>query len=133
MPILLRSVAKALEGHLLRPEAMDYSNLHWISVEGEECLSRPAKAVADDFFERNIILAALSHGHSEGSLIHVYAQADRYDRAAVVPIFLGYPYSAVVIAFPALTTRLPPALRSVLPDRRRSSWPPPDHRVASAA
>lgn len=72
--IALRSIGHALERHLnCTPE----HDVHWIAVVGESNLEAPrrtwTKGLAD-----SLLMVSVAEGFSEGTLLYVQSQPDRY-------------------------------------------------------
>lgn len=79
-PLLLRTIARALEKHLYEdPE----SALHWIAVVGEDNVDPNPTKTWDQVLEDSVLQVAVTDGFSEGSLVYVHAQRDRYAPGAV--------------------------------------------------
>lgn len=80
-PVYLRDIAQDLERHLLRdPECA----VHWIAAVDEPNSFGPPTRIweHDDY----LLQVSLAHGHSEGMLVYVYAQANRYKPGEIVPL-----------------------------------------------
>lgn len=79
--LLARTVAQAMTRFLERNE----TSIHWVQVIGEDSLvTKPSKAwpvVNDPMF--NLMI---QDGWSEGMLVYIYAQVDRYKPEEVVPV-----------------------------------------------
>lgn len=82
-PIPARAVARMLCEHLEKSD----TSVHWVNVAGESSLDVSPKVQwpeeGDPMF--NLML---QHGHSEGMLIHVMAQRNRYKPEEAQPILL---------------------------------------------
>lgn len=74
--IPLRSIAQALEKHL---HAIEDANIHWINVVGESSvLDKPKKSIPLDVLSTHLFNVLVQHGWSEGTLLYVSSQQDRY-------------------------------------------------------
>lgn len=83
-PLLLRTIARALEKHLYEdPE----SALHWIAVVGEDSVDPNPSRTWDQVIEDSVLQVAVTDGFSEGRLIYVHGQRDRYAPGAVQPLW----------------------------------------------
>lgn len=80
-PVYLRDIAQDLERALLRdPEC----SVHWVAVVDEpNSFGAPSRIWEHDDY---LLQVSLAHGHSEGMLVYVYAQANRYKAAELVPL-----------------------------------------------
>lgn len=80
-PVYLRDIAQDLERLLLRdPECA----VHWIAVVDEpSSFGAPTRIWEHD---DSLLQVSLAQGHSEGMLVYVYAQANRYKPAELVPL-----------------------------------------------
>jgi len=80
-PVYLRAIAHDLERTLMKdPEC----SVHWVAVIDETDTFGPPKRVWE--FDDHLLQVSLAHGHSEGMLVYVYAQADRYKPGELVPL-----------------------------------------------
>jgi len=74
----LRTIARVLQKHLQQnPE----SSVEWISVHGEGGLDAPGRVWTYDgatALDECLLQVSLAQGYSEGMLIYVHAQPDRY-------------------------------------------------------
>lgn len=83
-PLLLRTIARALEKHLYEdPECA----LHWIAVVGEDSVDPNPTRTWDQVLEDSVLQIAVSDGVSEGRLIYIHGQRDRYAPGAVQPLW----------------------------------------------
>jgi hypothetical protein len=58
--------------------------VHWVAVIDEPDTFGPPKRVWE--FDDYLLQVSLAHGHSEGMLVYVYAQANRYKPGELVPL-----------------------------------------------
>jgi hypothetical protein len=75
-----KTVARALEENLIAAGA----NVHWVAVVGEDSIDPDPQVLwpnGDPMF--NVMV---QHGWSEGTLLYVYAQSDRYRPQDVKPL-----------------------------------------------
>lgn len=80
-PVYLRTIAHDLERALMKdPEC----SVHWAAVIDETDTFGPPKRVWE--FDDHLLQVSLARGHSEGMLVYVYAQADRYKPGELVPL-----------------------------------------------
>ncbi len=78
----MRDIARALETALYKiPE----SSLHWINVIGEDSL-QPVPT-RDWLFNESLLQVSIADGFSEGSLVYVHEQKDRYKPDGVTALF----------------------------------------------
>lgn len=84
--LYLRTIARALKQHLLLdPECA----VHWISVLDENSMDSPSRTWWYDgvcALDDCLLQVSLAQGFSEGMLLYVYAQPDRYKPAALTPL-----------------------------------------------
>lgn len=74
----LRTIARALQKHLQQNAE---SCVEWISVHGEAGLDAPGRVWTYDgatALDESLLQVSLAQGYSEGMLIFVHAQPDRY-------------------------------------------------------
>lgn len=80
-PVYLRDIAQDLERTLLRDTECA---VHWIAVVDEpNSFGAPTRLWEHDDC---LLQVSLAHGHSEGMLVYVYAQANRYKPGEIVPL-----------------------------------------------
>lgn len=80
-PVYLRTIAEDLERKLqLDPDC----SVHWVAVVNEPDTFGPPTRVWE--FDDHLLQVSLAHGHSEGMLVYVYAQANRYKPGELVPL-----------------------------------------------
>ena len=80
-PVYLRTIAVDLERTLMRdPECA----VHWVCVVDEPNSFGPPTRVWEH--DDCLLQVSLAPGNSEGMLVYVYAQADRYKLAQLVPL-----------------------------------------------
>lgn len=80
----LRTIARALEQYLLRSPD---SSVHWISVIGEDNLEPVPKLMWDAVLADSLLQVSVAQGFSEGMLLYVHAQRDRYKPGNVRALF----------------------------------------------
>lgn len=81
MPAYLRQLGQLIERHLFKGE----TSLHWVAVVGEDSVQKiPERMWAHD---DHLLLVTVAPGHSEGALLYVNAQANRYKPEAIEPLF----------------------------------------------
>lgn len=80
-PVYLREIARDLEKTLLRdPDCA----VHWVAVVDEpNSFGAPTRIWE---YDDCLLQVSLAHGHCEGMLVYVHAQADRYKPAQLVPL-----------------------------------------------
>lgn len=80
-PVYLRDIAQDLERTLLRdPEC----TVHWVSVVDEpNAFGAPTRIWE---YDEHLLQVSLTRGNSEGMLVYVHAQANRYKPAEIVPL-----------------------------------------------
>jgi len=79
--VYLRTIAQDLERKLMQdPECC----VHWVGVLDEVDTFGPPTRVWE--YDDCLLQVSLAHGHSEGMLVYVYAQANRYKPAELVPL-----------------------------------------------
>lgn len=80
-PVYLRDIAHDLERTLLRdPE----SAVHWVAVVNEPDTFGPPTSLWEH--DDCLLQVSLAQGHSEGMLVYVFAQANRYQPDQLVPL-----------------------------------------------
>lgn len=80
-PVYLRDIATDLERTLSRdPECA----VHWVSVVNERGTFGPPTSLWE--YDECLLQVSLAEGHSEGMLVYVYAQANRYKPEQIVPL-----------------------------------------------
>lgn len=81
-PVFLREIKKHLEDHLYKnPE----NTLHWVNVVGED--SMEPKPTLSWVHSNSLLQVSIADGFSEGCLVYVHAQADRYKPDQLVALF----------------------------------------------
>lgn len=81
-PVFLRDIGYALEKTM---NAQPDTSLHWVAVVGEDSVQRvPTKLW---HFNEEMIQVGVVQGNSEGSLIYVHAQNNRYAPDQVTVLF----------------------------------------------
>jgi hypothetical protein len=71
----LRRISHLLARHL---EATPDNDLYWISVIGEDGMDPQPALVWDQDLRDSLLHVSVTNGWSEGTLLYVYAQRDRY-------------------------------------------------------
>lgn len=79
-PLMARTVARALTRYL---EDCN-TTIHWVNVVGEDSLARVAEKLWPD--NDPLLNVMLCQGFSEGMLVYVMAQANRYKPAELTPL-----------------------------------------------
>ena len=79
----LRTIANALRTHLLADPEND---LHWVQVIGEDSLAPDVLRWGPDL-AASLLNVTVADGFSEGMLLYVYAQRNRYEPDQVRAIF----------------------------------------------
>lgn len=80
--VFLRDIARALEKALM---ANTETNLHWVAVVNEDSVTpQPLRKWE---FDDHLIQVSIANGFSEGSLIYVLAQPDRYKPDQLIALF----------------------------------------------
>lgn len=79
--VYLRAIAQDLERVLLRDRECA---VHWVAVVDEPDTFGPPTRVWE--FDDSLLQVSLAHGHSEGMLVYVYAQENRYKPSELVPL-----------------------------------------------
>lgn len=82
LPVFLRDIGRALEKRLSQQPD---TSLHWVAVIGEDSV----QAVPTKKWQYNeaMLQVGVVNGNSEGSLIYVHAQKDRYQPDSLVALF----------------------------------------------
>lgn len=81
-PVYLRDIARALEKKLY---AQQDTSLHWVAVVGEDSVQpKPEKTW---HFNDSMVVISVGQGHSEGTLVYVHAQKDRYKPDQLIALF----------------------------------------------
>lgn len=79
--VYLRTIANELERHM---HSHFDSSIHWVSVIGEDSpFGRPTAVWT---YDDCLLQVGLVQGNSEGMLLYVHAQADRYAPAKLTPL-----------------------------------------------
>jgi hypothetical protein len=81
-PVFLRDMAEALEKWLY---AQSDTSLHWVAVVDEVSFGKAPTKLWQ--FNDHLLQVAVAQGFSEGSLIYVHAQDDRYKPGQVTALF----------------------------------------------
>lgn len=80
--VYLRDIGRALEKNIY---AQTDTSLHWLAVIGEDSIQPvPTK---EWYYNDALIQVGVVNGNSEGSLIYVQAQKNRYQPELLVPLF----------------------------------------------
>lgn len=80
-PVFLRDIAHPLERHL---NSLEGCSIHWVGVVGEDSIT-PAPT-RRWLYDDHLLQFSFTEGNSEGMLIYVHAQADRYKPADLIPL-----------------------------------------------
>lgn len=83
-PLALRAIASALTNHL---QACPDNDLHWVSVIGEDSVCPTPTRAWNQELRDSLLHVSVSDGWSEGTLLHVYAQRNRYQPELLNPLF----------------------------------------------
>lgn len=82
-PITLREIARFIQEDLSK---CDEHNLHWVAVIDESSVQPVAEALWTQQHADSLLQVVVANGHSEGMLLHVMAQPNRYEPAHLLPL-----------------------------------------------
>jgi len=81
--IALRVIAQALEQHL---NATPEHNVHWAAVVGESGIDASPTRTWTKELADSLLMVSVAQGFSEGTLLYVHAQPDRYQTDKLVTL-----------------------------------------------